>query len=260
MKMNNQLNKLFLVLFTILINFASYSDELFYKHSSYGNFKKSLSQYAGSLDKKKANEDMQHSKQIAVVFTTKALEAHSDYLNKAIKDYRNFKKTEQEVLLQAFYNIKNNEIIETLSEDKNLVSGNDISKKIDEMNFITKDNIQFGQEDLNYNSNLADYLWSAFYATGNDKYILKMLDFVHAWPKDLQTLAWEMLNRDSVDAMKKLSGGTERDLTVKYKDIFEGVKKSGKANVDQLKSLYIVLWSLESNAKQHPELKKIIKF
>jgi hypothetical protein len=215
-------NVLFLLLWLPTLAKAGHQPEediqVFYKNPTYAKFLKAT-EYMSALSQEP------HVNSLGVIFTMLALEKHKDFAPKLVKDFGGMQHDQQVLiytgLVGAEYQKEMDEIRKKYSYE-HLLKVSFKAKELEELQFSSS---LKNLEALEQQVNIMDFLWSAFFATGDDKYLSKMIDYL-AKNKDNIKLHWdETLPKDQ-----------------QYQKI----------------AIETLLWSIKSNCCQDPQIKKII--
>jgi hypothetical protein len=108
---------------------------------------------------------------------------------------------------------------------------------------------------MDFNCKTADYLWVAFYMTGNQEYLLKIITFLNQFPLQIRILAAEAINREAIQRILNVATGTH-DQETPYQDILDTL------TVDETTQFYtykIISWSLASNREQYPTIDTMVE-
>lgn len=182
-------------------------------------------------------------------FVTSALYYNPDIQSELLSNISNYSDGVKSVFTQALINLDNPQISDKLV-NKNKLEANFSVEKFNKLNLKK---VIKNYEELSFNSNSTDLFWVAFYASGKKLYIEKIVNFLASAPNEVRLIAFEMFNRDVIQDTLKGMGVQEGG--VDYKDIFESTK--GLYSPYYLISYKIILWSLNSNQRKFPEIKKI---
>lgn len=234
---------------------ASPTKELLYKKVSFNHLEEFTSQYEKRDMNSAAN---QHGNNIINIFLTAQLQEHPEYVQEIIKKFDRFSPSMKVMYANALIAIEGNEVLKklhyTLPKQEKLLS----IKDVDQISLSTLKK-QKGPESLPQNT---DYLWAAFEATGKDKYLINILSYLASEPLIVRALAFEMINRDMLSkVMQSLAEKGDSKVTahhLDYSDIKEGIedlaKKDPSYSFEGLLSYRTVLWSMQSQRNQHPEI------
>jgi len=128
--------------------------------------------------------------------------------------------------------------------DKYNLSPQNLVEEINKIEFIFPSDTL---EKMDFNCKTADYLWVAFYMTGNKEYLLKIITFLNQFPLQIRILAAEATNN--------VATGTH-DQKTPYQDILDTL------TVDETTQFYtykIISWSLASNREQYPTIDTMVE-
>jgi hypothetical protein len=248
------MKKLLMTFLLILMQINIASGKLanqFYEAPSYSRFIKHLDEFDNASNK--------HVENLISVFTICVLQRHPDYIEELIKAYPNFSSLKQQMMAQALYIVQGEQITKKLP-----IAPSKLPDHLLDFTYLDNITLKFPvktENDLTYNSDNADYLWSAFDATGDRKYLVKILQFLSSEELFIKTLATEMINRDMLTSVtNKLSGKQEKP---DYNDLFDALNKNYPKDPAhyqrRLMSYYITLWSFNSNKTRFSDIDKKIK-
>lgn len=169
-----------------------------------------------------------------------------------LRDHPKYSNIEKEIIGNALYLIKGESIISKLN-----IASQDLSKY--QLDFKYLDNISLifpvkPDKDISYNSTHTDYLWAAFFATGDKNYLKKILRFLSKEELLIRTLAFEMLNRDVLSGMHYRP--SERRARPNYDDLERADPDGKKRYIKRLKSYYVILWSMDTNRCHYADIHK----
>lgn len=227
------------------------TDKLLYEASSFSNLEKQLTMIVGS------NVNNQAIQKYGLIFLTVALDRHKEYVPEFVNRYKSYPRPMQIVVAQALAEVRGQGILSELKEKDVITIPHSIIKSVNELSFINKDPDNYNEEDEKYNCIVVDSLILAFHASGDEKYLVKIMKFLSDWPVPVRQLAWEMLNKDMQVSAKQ--GDSDKQEAGDYKDILDALETTRLANKFQLLTYKIVLWAIESNREQHKDVKEKIE-
>lgn len=195
---------------------------------------------------------------IIQVFATMSIYNNKDYPSRIINNFPKYSAREKEFLVNALYN------------SDNIYSIDVIKKKYHYTSRITS---RYPANDIihlqiNDNADHLDQAWAAFFATGNNIYLTKILTYINS-DKFLLSAAAEILNREALCNTTKSLGTPEPSLC--SKDAMSEMKQSikvhyplnAKEKIYKLTVVYSGLWSIEANYRDNiniaEAINKIIK-
>lgn len=224
-------------------------DELFYENPTFPNLERQLSLLIES------SVESPTIQKYSLIFLVVALDKHKAFVSEFVNKYASYPKPVQQIVAQAVAEVGGPSAVAQLKDDKVIVQANSILKFVEELNFVSKDPENYNEEDMKYNCIVADSLILAFHASGDSKYLARVMKYLADWPEPLKLLAWEMLNRESLVLVKNESkkGKQEKKEVINYQDIIDAVEKTQLANRYQLFTYKIILWAIESNKDQHKD-------
>lgn len=221
----------------------------FYHKPSYANFRALLADYQQEPIRWQNEENF-------IIFSAIAFENNPELLNFIIKNFPNYNDREKDLVVRAFGAMDNKA---AFSKITNQYDG----KQIVPPKYITKEmkKLIIGNDARNL-----DLLWSAYFASGDKEYIKNILTFINQ-DNFLLLVGYEIVNRNYIcEVTKSMKNENGRHISIcppKLQDLEDGVKKHypTRANEKFLQALIIssAIWSMDSNAKNDPLLKKNIQ-
>ena len=100
----------------------------------------------------------------------------------------------------------------------------------------------------------ADYLWTAFYVTGNQDYLVRIVTFLSQFSTKIRAISQEIKNREIIDNVTSKLG-----VSSKTESLDSLVKTLTMKEKFEIISYDIVSWSLESNRKSFPAIDISVK-
>lgn len=185
-----------------------------------------------------------------LVFSTMAVDSHPDYGNNIFKNFAKYSTKEKQLLFLTLMATDNqkaiNEIMHTYHYNNN-----------QKPKFTVKD---IKQLNINDDPGMLDNSWAAYFATGNDEYLLKIIRYVNE-NDFILTTGYEMVNRRHLCQLLTSMGQSQKCNTSNT-DIVKSVSKRypRKAKEMLYKSAVVAsaLWSLQANSEQDPAVDKKI--
>lgn len=216
----------------------------FYKDPSFSNFIEQLKQY------EKASNDLknEHINFLAKIFAAFAIEKNPNFIDNISKEFGTYSSNMQYFIANALMASKN-----TKALTKVLESSNNERPKLDVLfttDMLTEMSIE-AADDL-------DITWQSFAATGDKKYVEKILKFIYE-DEFLLALGYEFRNRMAIS--QTLESVMKKEQKPDIKDILESIQSKYPDNANDMMYRVVVidtaLWSLSSIKKQDPNVKKI---
>lgn len=203
----------------------------------------------------------EHSTKLELIFLSYALRAHPSYANTLVNNFEKYSTSQKNIILHALYMNERKDIFKKLNITEVKFYKLFAYDEIDNMYLTYPKSI----EQLNNQSKQLDYLWGAFFATGNKKYVNVMLDYMKREKNEfVKACAAEYLNRLFLSKLLA-SVGTESDEAKKMLEPTDLIEKLQKQDPDYSKYLVsrfmfytTVWWSLQAN-KQLPPMEMHMK-
>ena len=124
-------------------------------------------------------------------------------------------------------------------------------EEIDNLSFILPSN---NLKDYELNMMTADYLWSAFAATGHHDYLLRIITFLNQFSLRIRAIGQEIKNREVCDKLETYFTGS---LTTS--SLYDLLDSLTKEEVIESMSYKVVSWSVESLRKTCPAVDSAVK-
>lgn len=157
-----------------LVSFAyvdDYSVETFYKDATYAHFVKSLTEtysYHYSCDPTNAK---------LITYATHVLRKHPDYAMSLVADFGLLESCQQQVVCASLKGAGQHNAVNAINEKyNNVCSMNDSVALINAAHVKFLDKIETA-EDEKQQAMVMDACWAAYFATGDETYIIKMVDY-----------------------------------------------------------------------------------
>lgn len=186
---------------------------------------------------------------LLLIFSTMAIDKHPDYAKKIAENFHSYSSKEKELLVKAL----------DASDNKNTINviNNSYHYKIDVASQFTVKKINTLK--INDDADNLDRLWTAYLATGDSIYLLKMIRYVNADDFILIT-AYEMVNRKYLcELITHLNKSPCPSITDLVKVIEKQYPNNSKQMFRKMAVVSSALWSLESNRHQDKFIDKKIK-
>lgn len=175
-------------------------------------------------------------------------------MEEALKNLSNYNKHLKNKIIQGIVNLNDNKAYKIIS--KNYSSIINSMKPSVNMNFI--DNIKFNDnpknlKELNSNINNIDLLWGTLFATGDKKYLEKILQSIQAAPLNVKMLALELVHHEAHSHLKEKAIG--QHYNPDYEQVLKYISEITKLNKFQIMNYYLILDSLEQEIHNHTDLR-----
>ncbi len=170
------------------------SVETFYKDGTYTHFINSLS--AGHTFQTSC--DPSNSK--LTIYATMVLRSHPDFASKIVDDFATLDSCQQQTICKSLIASNHHNEVKAINEKYNeacFMSGNEPVDIITNVTFLDK--IE-SYEDQRIQLEKIDHCWAAFFATGDEKYILKMMEYTKQYESNSEhaQIISEFLSSSSV--------------------------------------------------------------
>ena len=189
------------------------------------------------------------SNNLLLTFSAMVIDKHPDYAKKIAENFPNYSSNEKALLFKAL----------TASDSKNTINfiNNSYHYKTDiEPQFTVKTTNTLK---INDNPDNLDRLWAAYFATGDDIYLLKMIRYINT-DNFMLIVAYEMVNRKYLcEFVKHLNNSACQPNTDLIKAIEKQYPNNSKQMLQKTAVVASTLWSLESNRHQDKFMDKKIK-
>jgi hypothetical protein len=230
------------------------AQETFYENASFGKVEKFVAQSVQSKKQAGAKSDTKtqdHLNNISNVFLTAVFAKHPNYVKAVYKKFSQYSEEEKLMFATALAVIEGKEGLNTLPyslpAEKNLLSIKDVD-----------------QTDLKNTRGMialcssTDYLWSAFEATGDDKYLKNILNYLASEPIIIRKFAFEMINRAMLNKVISKFSGSQNSKKINNDDIIQKItelsKKDKRYSLEKLIAYHTILWSMQAQRMQHPDI------
>lgn len=229
----------------------------FYENASFGKAEAFVAQCVQSKRQAESKSDTTtkaHLNNISNVFLTAVFVRHPDYTKTVYKKFNQYSEEEKLIFANALIAIEGKEVLNklrySLPAEEKLLSIKDVDR-------IDLKNLKKTQG-MNVLCSSTDYLWSAFEATGDDKYLENILNYLASEPIIIRTLAFEMINRDALNKMINKFSGSQNSKKITNDDIKQKIsdlaKKDKRYSYEKLQTYRIILWSMQAQRMQHPDI------
>ncbi len=148
-----------------------YSVETYSKDETYAHFTNSLS---GSSS---FNSSCDSSNSKVLIYATIVLRKHPDYVAKLVNDFASFDSCQQRMICASLTATGFNNEIRTINDKNNsacLFNDNIAIQNINNIQFLNKIETY---EDAKLQASYMDHYWAAYFATGDESYIAKMVEY-----------------------------------------------------------------------------------
>jgi len=227
---------------------AGPSFQVYYKNQGYTQLVEANKESSKALKKIKDQGDREHVLNLATIFMAQVLNEHPDYLDRYAQNFSKLSFYEKAIFLRGICSAEmDHHLLETISDRK-------LKKLVNDPNLIllsTLDDLQVRE------SGDLDYLWSSFFATGNETYIQQMIEIVNR-DDELLLLAYEWINRKQLSGILSSMG---IESPPDYSDLQEHIEMRSRDEKDypiQFSISAAAFWSLNSNSAQDPTIKEVI--
>jgi hypothetical protein len=203
---------------------------------------------------KELSETLPPDNQLAIdSFILMALNNHKDLVQQVIAELPSYDKKLRVYLIQGLVNLRGKKILKELPNDlaneAQNVKSNLSVRDVNGFNLRTRIK---SKEAMQQNTHYGECIWSAFYATGEEKYLQKFLQYLVNTPKDVRTFAFELINRDAAARIE--SGIQGEKVKSSHDDIDEALAKEKSINEWEVKSCYDILYALTQIRTQQPDV------
>jgi len=222
--------------------------QVYYKNQGYTQLVEANKESSKALKKIENQGDREHVLNLATIFMAQVLNEHPDYLDRYAQNFTELSFYERAIFLRGILSAGlDHELLETISDDK-------LRRIVNDPNFIFLPDLS--PLEVKEGGDL-DYLWSSFFATGNETYIQQIIEIVNR-DDELLLLAYEWINREQVAGLLASMG---IESPPDYSDLIEHIEMRSREEKDYLIQFSIslaALWSLNSNSSQDPTIKEVI--
>ncbi len=216
--------------------------------------------------------DQDRNKRNAVaIFVMLTIKEHPNYIEELAKVYPNYYDRTKKTLLYALHEVQGNVAFAKLNSNREEIaatkkeSAEKSGVSLAYLSNIDLKSITTSASDVAKNIADVSYLWSAFFAAGDEQYLIKILRFLSSEDPVIKKAAFEMLNRHLIS--KAMPANAHEQKEPDYKDITDDLLAQDSTREkhlnDRLMFYYSVLWSLESYKIQSDDIEqkvtKIIK-
>lgn len=190
---------------------------------------------------------------LLLVFSTMVIDKHPDYSKRIGENFRDYSAQEKQLLYKALIATNNQSTINFINKS--------YQYKIDAVPQYTAEEINTLK--INDNPENLDRLWTAYFATGDNKYLLNILQYINS-DDFILISAYEIVNRKYLcHSLTDLKKREACQKGISYTDIRENIKKRYPNDFKRMLYKVVVvasaLWSLESNRHQDDLIDKQIK-
>lgn len=248
------MKKSIILVFLFCISHFSYAQELekFYLNPSPENLNSVVSNFPETTD--------EHLSKLKLIFLSCALRAHLNYADTLIHNYDKYSPSQKNIILHALYVNEGKSIFKKLNTKETHFP--------DTFSYSMLDNIQLKLpqtvEDIQKQSKQLDYLWAAFFATGNKKYVNLMKDYMNKEDNEsVKACAAELINRQilarflsSIDAQNE-----DAKKMLEPNDLVKKLTLEDPDNSQHLVERFLfystLWWSLQANEQVPPMQMKV---
>lgn len=192
--------------------------QVFYKKPSFERFMKITEDLAKFHEDRKINSG-------AVIFTMLALEKHPDFPAKVVPTFEKLAQNQKILLYTGLVGAGQDKEAASIVKQYHYTHPLTVNLKATQISELELLKSLKTTEELEQQIRIIDYLWAAFFATGDEKYLQKMLDYLLS-NKTFLSLEWD----------EKLTFSQLLDKT----------------------AIGTLLWSINSNTCQDAALKKTV--
>lgn len=229
-------------------NLPSY--QTYYSNQEYSQFLQASKELANDLKcTNKEGEDKQHVLNFATIFIAHVLKKHPEYVAQYAQNYPQLSFYEKATFLRGMRSAGiDHDLLASIQDNKLIAIVNDPNL----LALSALNDFQIKEAgDL-------DYLWTSFFATGNEAYMHQIIQTLNKDDEILLT-AYEWINRQKISEMLASMG---QHRPPNYSHLQKYIDMQAKKRKDYLAQFYIslaALWSLEANAQQDPAIRQVIQ-
>ena len=195
---------------------------------------------------------------ICRVFITGTLKKYPDFSKSILEKFKQYSDPEKVIYAEGLLYINKDKELAKLSY--NLKSSGSKPMTIEDVDRINLQVLNNGKTIAEIPKN-ADYLWSAFKVTGDDKYLISMLHYLTSESDKVKTLSFELKNRIQLaESNQYLSEG--KDPKKLFEDLQKAIETESKKDPfirDRIVSYNAVLTAMEIQRKNFPSLEKKVQ-
>ncbi len=189
------------------------------------------------------------SDQSLLTFSTMAIDKHPDYAKKIAENFDSYSSKEKELLVKSLIASNNKSALDVIN--------NSYHYKIEVAPQLTVKTIN--TLNINDDPNNLDRLWAAYFATGDDTYLLKIIRYVNA-DDFILIVSYEIINRKYLCEFAKQLNDSPCESNA---DLIKAVEKqypnNSKKMIQKSTAVAYALWSLDSNRQQDKLIDKKVK-
>lgn len=179
---------------------------------------------------------------LSLIFSTMVVDKHPDYLKKISENFSKYSSEEKQLLFSTLIATGNVKALN--KQDQHYAA-------ITAPNFTPK---AIKSLEVNDSPDNLDRIWAAYFATGDDKYLQKIIQYINS-NDFLLIISYEIVNRNFLCNIVKHSDNQRADNPVcQTRDIINSIKQKYPKNAEKMHFKAVVmasaLWSLESNRRQ----------
>lgn len=139
-------------------------------------------------------------------FSTMVIDKHPDYVKNIVKSFKNYSEREKTLLFISLILTNNIEAINSLKKSYQYTKPEVVAHAPEAIKSV----------EINDDPGVIDELWVAYSATGDDRYPMKILQYINS-DDLLLILGYEMLNRSELDKLTNLPASNLLDLKAAIK-------------------------------------------
>lgn len=245
------MNRILLIIFLFLMTHIVCAQELenFYLKPSSENLNTIVLNFPEAKD--------EHASKLELTFLSCALRAYPNYTNTLINNFEKYSTLQKNIVLHALYVNEGKGIFKKLNIPERNFPNIFSYSMVDNIHLAFPKTI----EDIKNQSTNLDYLWAAFFATGNKKYVNIMLDYMKKENNEsVKTCSAEFINRQILsNFLSSIDPGNEEAKKIlEPTDLVKKLKIEDPDNSKHLVTRFLfystLWWSLQAN-KQLPPMK-----
>lgn|SRR3990167_611763 len=205
--------------------------QTFYHHPDFSNFIRITSVIVNNYPKRS---------DLLLTFSTMVVDAHPDYLKKISEGFSKYSSKEKQLLFSTLIATANSDVLSKVDQNNVIKTPPKYtSKTIKELK-------------INDDPDNLDRAWAAYFATGNNEYLQKIIQYINA--DDFILIAsYELVNRKYLcQFINHLNNSSCQNQS--NEDIVNSIKKRYPKDAEKMLNKTAVvassLWSLESNRRQ----------
>lgn len=221
----------------------------FYRQPSFNQLVKNVNWLIQGDEQQKKQQTTHFQSGATEVYAVMAVHKHPSYVTEISKKFAKLPQHTQNIFL---YSVTANGYAD---EAKKIQQQYSIHDKVT-INYTPQKIQSLEVSDSAFN---LDLLWTAYFATGDNAYLKKILNYINRQDHFILIAAYEVVNRNM------LSAACPADSKCPYQDmsdIFSAAKRKYPANyqkmINRIMTVSAALWSLSANSEQNSVLAKRI--